>query len=130
MNSAATVSAPATTPSTMNGARIPNSEPSTPPNTGPIRMPAVPAPVAVPSTRPRRSGGFTVISHASAAVHEIADAAPCSPRAAISAQKSLPNAYAGVDTAISPTPTIVSRRGPNRSASHPTGNDNTSTTML
>ena len=78
-------------------------------------MPAVPEPIAVPSTRPRRPGGFTVISHASAAVHEIADAAPCARAAAISAQKSVPKAHTrGVATAISPTPKIVSRRGPTR----------------
>ena len=102
----------------------------TPPNTGPIRIPAVPKPVAVPRVRPRRSGGFTLISHARPAVHEIAEAAPCTPRAVISAQNPEPNAYAGVDTAISATPMIVSRRGPTRSAIQPTGNDSTSTVML
>ena len=99
---------------------------ATAPTTGPNSEPAIPAPSAVPITAPRRSGGASATSQASAPAHEQAPPMPCTKRAASSNAMWSAKPKARLEPASSASPSRTVTFGPSRDASTPPGSEPTS----
>ena len=98
---------------------------ATPPMTGPSSAPNSAAPIALPSSRPRDCAGESATSHASAATHEHALAAPCRKRASSISHTACANANRIVVTTVPPIPSSTVRLTPSHEAASPAGTPNT-----
>ena len=123
-------SAPQTTATPRNVARMPTALVSTPPTNGPAMIPIVAAAWAYPTASPRRSAGARAATQASPPPHTAASAPPCSSRAATSSANEPASASPTVDPASAIVPRAVTRRAPQRSARCPTGTATTTTATL
>ena len=116
---ASSTAMPSTAPNTIS---VPTSA-ATAPRIGPTRAPATAVPSAVPITEPRRSGGAVVISQVSAPDQISAPDTPWTKRAASSRAISRARPKTRLDAPSSSSPPITVRRGPNRVATNPAGNE-------